>query len=152
MISTRYFCLILTKFLDDFTVLFKSPISDFTEIRSVGAALNFTLLFLSRVGLLGGDESSDSECCPPGEIVLENSMFRLPWWAAWSFCFRWWREILSRDSTIGNWTLVVQPVATHFTPRAPSVIPINRTPDIPVPCWATLAHTEEIKRLAKPTS
>jgi hypothetical protein len=76
MLSARYFCLILTKFLDFFHNIFKSPISNFVEIRSVGAALNFTLSFLTRVGLLGGDESSDSECCTPGERVFENSMFR----------------------------------------------------------------------------
>jgi hypothetical protein len=63
--------------LDSFHSIFKSPISNFIEISSVGAALNFTLVFLTRVGLPGGDESSDSECCTPGERILENSMFRV---------------------------------------------------------------------------
>jgi hypothetical protein len=61
-----------------FTAFFKCLISNFTEIRSVGAALNFTLLFLTRVDLLGGDESSGSECCTSGERFSENSRFRNP--------------------------------------------------------------------------
>jgi hypothetical protein len=76
MVSARYFCQILTKFLDFFTAFFKSPIPNFTEILSVGATLNFTLVFLTRIGLVGGDESSDSECCNSGERVLEHSLFR----------------------------------------------------------------------------
>jgi len=59
-----------------FFTAFKSPISNFTEILSIGAALNFILLFLTRVGLPGGDESSGLECCTPGERVAENGMFR----------------------------------------------------------------------------
>jgi hypothetical protein len=76
MVSARYFCQILTRVLDVFTAFFKSPVPNFTEILSFGAAQNFTLVFLTRVGLLGGDESSDSECCTPGERVLGNSMYR----------------------------------------------------------------------------
>jgi hypothetical protein len=59
-----------------FHSIFKSPISNFTEIRSVGTVRNFALLFLTPVGVLEGDESSDSECCTPGERVLGNTMFR----------------------------------------------------------------------------
>jgi len=44
-----------------FHSILKSQISYFTE---------------TRVGLLGGDESSGSECCTPGELVSENSKFR----------------------------------------------------------------------------
>jgi hypothetical protein len=46
------------------------------QIHSVRAALKFTLLFLTRVGLLGGDESSGSECSTSGERVPEKSRFR----------------------------------------------------------------------------
>jgi len=153
VLSSRYFCLILTKFLDFFTLFFK-----FLNSKFHGNPLRW-----SRTEL----HTCIPNPCRPARwrrVVRQRVLYswrkssrkqhvqRLPWWAPWPFWFRWWKEQHSGDSTTGNWILVVQPVATHITDRATSVISINRTPDIPYLVWATFAHADEIKRLAKPTS